>query len=197
LKPQNSERPQRNRLEDNESACIRDLIRKKARRLARRAGFTLSDVPDLQQMLQIKFLRALRSYDPAKSPILAFAKTVVDRYSADLIRNQRAEKRHPRGVTSLSAFVCEEFGAPVSKSQTLDDRSLRRHRSVYSRTDEDRRGPRRLCNGPRKHIGSPSTGPPLARARIEDVVAKASRPAAKRAANHALRPENAAQALSD
>ena len=85
---------------DSETAT---LIRRKAHRLARQAGFTRSDQPDLEQELALQVLQRRRRFDSAQGSWSSFVHTVIERRSANLLRDRRAGKRDPRRCTSLNA----------------------------------------------------------------------------------------------
>jgi len=93
------------------------LIREKAKQIARRAGFSKSDVDDLQQQLIGHVLENLAGFDPAQGHFNVFVKTVVERYTANILRDARAAKRDRRETCSLSMIVDEDEYGPVELSE--------------------------------------------------------------------------------
>lgn len=77
-----------------------------ARRLSRKPGFTLSDVPDIEQELAMDLLKALPKFDPSKASLPTFISRVVNRRCLGLLRDARHPKR--RGGTSLDASMGDE-----------------------------------------------------------------------------------------
>lgn len=93
-----------------------------ARRLSRKPGFTISDVPDIEQELALDLLKALPKFDPNKASLPTFISRVVNRRCISLLRDARHPKR--RGGTSLEAAM----GDDIAKDQ--------RHRMTGYRPDE-------------------------------------------------------------
>ena len=69
------------------------LIRKKARSLIGKYGFTNSDKEDIEQELWLHLLRRQDCYDPARSRVTTFIARVVENRIRTLIEHQRAGKR--------------------------------------------------------------------------------------------------------
>jgi RNA polymerase sigma factor (sigma-70 family) len=85
------------------------LIRRKARRLARCPGFTISDRGDIEQELLLKVWEAAGRFDPRRSHAHAFVATVVERAAATLARDRKAVKRGNHLTRcSLGARTCSE-----------------------------------------------------------------------------------------
>ena len=95
------------------------LIREKAKQIARRAGFSKSDVDDLQQQFIGHVLENLAAFDPAQGHFNVFVKTLVERYTANILRDARAAKRDRRETCSLSMIVDEDEYGPVELSETI------------------------------------------------------------------------------
>jgi RNA polymerase sigma-70 factor (ECF subfamily) len=90
---------------DNEivlQAFARCIIRRKARLLVGRAGFTAQDVQDIEQELLLRLLKSLDRFDPGQAHVNVFIATVVERSVAMLLRGRRARKRDA-AVHSLDA----------------------------------------------------------------------------------------------
>lgn len=83
------------------------LVRRKARRLARCAGFTAADREDIEQELLLKLWEARDRFDPQLSHPHAFITTVVERAAASILRAQKAHKRGNQVAhTSLDEVAC-------------------------------------------------------------------------------------------
>jgi len=100
------------------------LIRRKARQLAGRHGFSRSDRQDLEQELMLQLLRRLVDYRADQGTIFAFITTVIERQAATLVRRQTAQMRDPRRVaTSLNVTIedgeggCIEMAATITESE--------------------------------------------------------------------------------
>lgn len=81
------------------------VIRRKARQLVGRAGFTAQDREDIEQDLALRLLESLRSYDPAQGHRNAFVTAVVDRTAAKILRDRRTKKRNGGPVRSLDTLL--------------------------------------------------------------------------------------------
>ncbi len=99
-------------------------IRRKAKQLVRRAGFSRSDVDDIQQQLFQRLLENLAAFDPEQGHFNVFVKTLVERYVANILRDSRAEKRDRRQTCSLSTVVEEFDGGPVELGDTISQHEL-------------------------------------------------------------------------
>ena len=96
------------------------LIRKKARSLVGKYGFTKSDLEDIEQDLSMDLLKRQSGFDPEKSSATTFITIVVNNCVATVIEHRKAEKRDYRiGVYSLD----EEIDCG-------DDSSMLRHELV-------------------------------------------------------------------
>ena len=82
-----------------------DLIRRRAKRLAKRIAFADLEVADLEQVLTLRLLVALDRFDLSKGRVDAFVTSVLSRLVAFLIRQRSAQKRHPRRQQSLDNAV--------------------------------------------------------------------------------------------
>ena len=80
------------------------FIARKARQLAGKAGFTPSDVEDIEQDIRMDVLKRLPRFDPAKSNRHTFIALVVRRRVASILEARRAVKRNgDRRPQSLNA----------------------------------------------------------------------------------------------
>lgn len=113
------------------------LIRRKARQLVGQAGFTRSDMDDIEQELVLKLLKHRSAYDPAQSHWHAFVTTVVERHTATILRNKRMEKRDHTRVCSLSIIVDDPINGPYELAQTIGRSELDRRLGLATRLDHD------------------------------------------------------------
>ena len=119
------------------------LIRRKARELSSRPGFSSSDRDEIEQQLRLILLKRLDKFDPAVAHYNAFVTTVVERYSATILEHRRAESRsHRRYGGSLNQMVDDgdgnqiEMGATIHEGQPSAGRrttGTRDSRGSYSR----------------------------------------------------------------
>lgn len=86
------------------------LIRRKARELTRRPGFSAQECEDLEQELARRLLERRPDFDPACAKADAFTCLVITRAVIDLVRQRRAAKRDDRAVRSLDAGRTEGTG---------------------------------------------------------------------------------------
>lgn len=96
-----------------------DIVRRKARSLLRRGGFSRSDLSDLEQDLTLHLLKRLPTFDPRKSDWDAFVTTVVTTWGANLLRVRYADKRDYRRVLPLSAAT-----GPAEEQDNMASESL-------------------------------------------------------------------------
>lgn len=80
------------------------LIRTKAKQLVGKAGFTRSDVPDLEQEMKVRIWTRFSQFDAEKAHWNAFVTTVVERHVATILEAARRSKRDGATV-SLSELV--------------------------------------------------------------------------------------------
>jgi RNA polymerase sigma factor (sigma-70 family) len=88
------------------------IIRRKARLLASRAGFTKQDHQDLEQELVLRLLQSLDLFDPEQAHPNVFITTVIERSVAMILRERRAKKRDGGVVRSLDQSQTKD-GNPV------------------------------------------------------------------------------------
>lgn len=77
------------------------IIRRKARGIADRGGFTTQDLHDIEQELRLRLKESLAQFDPTQAHINAFITTVVERAAISIIRERWAQKRDSTGTQSL------------------------------------------------------------------------------------------------
>lgn len=96
------------------------FIARKARQLAGKAGFTPSDVEDIEQDIRMSILQRLPRFDSAKSNRHTFIAMVVRRCAASILEGRRAEKRNGgRRPQSLNAPIRDAEGREVELHETL------------------------------------------------------------------------------
>ena len=118
-------------------AFARRLIRRKARQLACRSGFTRSDRADIEQDLAQKLVLQMEAFDPAAAHWYAFVTTVVERQTATLVRDRRAAKRDRRRVTTLHVLIDGDDG-PVEFAQTIASDEHLNRTGRWRRSDAER-----------------------------------------------------------
>jgi RNA polymerase sigma-70 factor (ECF subfamily) len=77
------------------------VIRRKARLLIGRAGFTNQDREDIEQELALRVLQSLDRFDPEQAQLDVFITTIVERAVAGMLRERLAKKRNGGAVQSL------------------------------------------------------------------------------------------------
>jgi RNA polymerase sigma-70 factor (ECF subfamily) len=101
------------------------LIRRKAKQLVGRAGFTASDRPDIEQELHLDLLRRLPKLDESRAKRTTFIRHVVENRVASLLAERTAASRdHRRCEASLDEPLEDE---DATLGDTIDqERYLRR-----------------------------------------------------------------------
>jgi RNA polymerase sigma factor (sigma-70 family) len=114
------------------------LIRRKARELSRKPGFSRSDQPDLEQELSLILLRRLADFDATRAHRNAFATTVVERYAATILEHRSAEMRtHRRTGGSLNVPAIDADGRTVELSNIIPSSQQSRRTGQYPRPHEE------------------------------------------------------------
>ena len=98
------------------------LIRRKARELSLRPGFSATDRDEIEQQLRMVLLKRLDKFDPAVAHYNAFVTTVVERYTATILEHGRAESRsHRRYGGSLNQMVDDGDGNQIEMGATIHE----------------------------------------------------------------------------
>lgn len=98
------------------------LIRKKAKQLVGRAGFTATDRKDLEQEMRLRVWMRYPQFDPSKAHWNAFVTAIVERHVATLLERARRMKRSGGIATvSLSDLVVDSDEVPVELETTLGE----------------------------------------------------------------------------
>jgi RNA polymerase sigma factor (sigma-70 family) len=113
------------------------LIGHVARKLARQKGFSLSDEPDIRQVLLIKLWESESSFDPEIKPWPVYATTVIVRHAATLRRDRCATKRYRSRMVSLSVQIGDDDGLKVEMVQTIGLREHNNRRRHHPKSDEE------------------------------------------------------------
>lgn len=105
----------------------RNLIRKRAKRLVRSPGMSVTDQDDVEQQLTVDLWQSSRSFDAARGRWHGFASSVVSHAATKIRRNRYAEKRDVRGTTSLNIEVLAPTGESTELAQTITERERGNH----------------------------------------------------------------------
>lgn len=117
-----------------------NLIRRKARQLARTAGFTESDREDLEQEMRLDLLKRLLKFDPNKAAQNTFVTRVIERKVSRLMRHRTCGMRdHRRESCSLNDQVDDPDCGAVERASTVSEdhaevRLLRQRRTQEEAT---------------------------------------------------------------
>ncbi len=84
---------------------VADLIRRKARRLARSLGFSPSDEDDLRQDLWLHVVAGMQRYDATRASCRTFATRIVTTRSISMAQHTRAQKRDRRRERCIDSLV--------------------------------------------------------------------------------------------
>jgi len=115
------------------------VIRVKARQLVGTAGFTTSDVADIEQELRIELLLRLPKFDPQKATYNTFVSCLVGRKCAKLIRHRMRELRdYRRNCCSLDDVVVDGDGSFTARAETMDrdETDIRTDKRARSREEQ-------------------------------------------------------------
>jgi RNA polymerase sigma-70 factor (ECF subfamily) len=115
----------------------RSYIRKKARQVVGRAGFTEQDREDLEQELVLRLLQRLPSRDPRRGRSTTFTRLVVDHAVANMLRERGAEKRGTGRNISLSEPVELPGGRHTELAQVIGQRERDARLGRQSRPAEE------------------------------------------------------------
>ena len=97
------------------------FIKSKARQLMNKAGFSVSDIEDIEQDLRLDVLERLPGFDPTKSNRRTFIAMVVNCRAATILKRRHAEKRNGGDwLRSLDVLVPGEDDDEVAFHETLE-----------------------------------------------------------------------------
>ncbi len=115
-----------------------ELVQHKARQLVGKAGYTQSDIADIEQDLIVDLLERLPRFDPAKATYNTFVGRVVERKISNLLRHRRMEIRdHRREAFSLNDVNDGEEEAPPRNAAISQD-DHRRRTGNHTRPETER-----------------------------------------------------------
>lgn len=89
-------------LDPNLQEYVDEIIRHKARQLARKAGFTQSDREDIEHELLIAVLERWPSFDASRASARTFVARIIENKAVSLVRAHLAAKRGIGRVTPLN-----------------------------------------------------------------------------------------------
>ncbi len=113
------------------------LIRRKARELITRFGFSPADREDIEQDLRLLLLRRFDKFDPSVAHYNVFVTTVLERFTATIIEHREAESRAPeRSGGSLSRLIDDGDGNQIEKGSTLTEDQHALRTGVKFRSDQ-------------------------------------------------------------
>jgi RNA polymerase sigma-70 factor (ECF subfamily) len=113
------------------------IVRRKARQLIGRAGFTNQDREELQQELLAHLLSRLPAFDPEQGHRNKFVTAVVERFVANILRDKRAEKRDHRRVVSINVIVETEEDGPTERASIVGRNEYDARRGIRSRDEHE------------------------------------------------------------
>ncbi len=114
----------------------RGIIRRKAKQIIKRPGFSGQDFEALEQSMLAQVIKAMRSFDPQISHPNVFITTVVERFVRTLLRQRVAEKREPSHLQSLNVPVRVPDDHPTQLQYTLEECVGEAHLQVSRRSTE-------------------------------------------------------------
>ncbi len=122
------------------SNFTQSLIRIKAKQVARRADFSVSDQDDIEQELALHLLTHIEKFDPERASLNTFITRVVDCGVSMLLRKRQSKKRMPgdeASVVSLEVPIDQPCGPPVSQGDVITSVDLDRRTLGRSRNEKE------------------------------------------------------------
>ena len=114
-----------------------NLIRRKARQLVGRAGWTAQDVPDLEQEIWCSLLKCLKGVDRGKEDMSAFIATVVKHTIVNMLKARNVAKRDWRKESvSLDDFLEDTKGNIFERWHILDQAGIQNDMTDYRSEEE-------------------------------------------------------------
>lgn len=86
------------------------IIKRNVRQMIGRAGFKAQDREDLEQTLLLRLIRSLKSFDPERGHLNAFATVVVESATSKILRDAIAQKRDQRRMVYEANRRSDESG---------------------------------------------------------------------------------------
>ena len=112
-------------------------VRKSARQLVGKFGFTKSDRGDIEQKLYLKLAKHLPCDDPENPKWKAFVALAVKRCIANIVRDKQAEKRDHRRVCSIHVVIGEDDEGAVELADTISEQESRSRRGRSYRSQQE------------------------------------------------------------
>jgi RNA polymerase sigma-70 factor, ECF subfamily len=129
-------------LHDDKPADIdpvaKEVIRRKARYLKRRGGFSPSDLPDLEQELWQHLLNRMPTYDPSLTDWEKFASAVVTAWAANCLRDRFAAKRDPRRLRPLPTTTESDQQESVRPEDMLSGQAHDARLGIHHPSEQER-----------------------------------------------------------
>ena len=123
---------------ENRDSFASQLIRQKARQLARHPGFNRSEQKDIEQELAMELVLKYRCFDPDRARETTFIARVLESKAISLVRTRIAEKRDfRRDAHSLNETVRDADGGSVERASTFDASASTNHTGRARRSDEE------------------------------------------------------------
>lgn len=112
-----------------------NLIRKKARQIVRRTGFSRSDLADIEQDLRAYLLEQLPRFDPSRGTLASFVVRLVETRIRLILRDRRLICR-AAGFTAVSfeRLVVSRDGEQIRGEGVVSEADLHRRLSRDGRT---------------------------------------------------------------
>jgi len=104
-----------------------EIIRHKARQLARKAGFSPSDQEDIEHELLIAILERWPAFDSSRASARTFLARIIENKAASLVRASQAAKRGVRRCTPLN-------GNAANGACDFDEEQVRARRGIHARS---------------------------------------------------------------
>ena len=112
----------------------RGIVRRKAKQIIKRPGFSEQDLEALEQTMLAQVIKAMPSFNPQISHPNVFITTVVERYVRTILREHSAQKRGPSHVQSLNVPVFVPDDQPTQLQYTLEESVGEAHLQVSRRS---------------------------------------------------------------
>jgi len=106
---------------------VNEIIRHKARQLARNPGFSPSDREDIEHELLIAILERWSAFDPSRASARTFVARIIENKAASLVRACLAAKRGVRRYTPLN-------GDAANGACDFDEEQVRARRGIHARS---------------------------------------------------------------
>ena len=106
---------------------IASLIRYKARKLSRSAGFSRSDQTDIEQEFRVHLLDKAAKFDAQRSQLYTFSARVINNKARSLRRAGKQQRRDWRRQESIYDRTIDQRGKPIPLIETIVESHGRKH----------------------------------------------------------------------